>query len=154
MDKGHIPLDTIDKTIIKYLQVDGRKSYTEIAEELGVTVGTVRNRVQRLIENGILKIVAVVDPIKTGMSTVAIVGLKVRLNKLQDTIKALVKIAEIRLVAVSTGRYDLIIQIITFSNEDYYRIISEQLSSIDGIEQTDSFMLLQINKQTYDWGAK
>jgi Lrp/AsnC family transcriptional regulator, regulator for asnA, asnC and gidA len=152
--KGQIQMDAIDKTIIKYLQIDGRKSYTDIAEELGVTVGTVRNRVQRLIENGILKIVAVVDPIKTGMSTVAMVGLKVRLNKLQDVIEELVKIPEVRLVAASTGMFDLFLQIITFSIEDYYRIISENMSTIEGIEDSHSFMLLQINKQTYDWGVK
>ncbi|GEN35503.1 MULTISPECIES: Lrp/AsnC family transcriptional regulator [Aneurinibacillus] len=149
---GH-NLDEIDKAVIRFLQKDGRKSYTEIAEELSVTVGTVRNRVQRLMEHGILKVVGVVDPFKTGMSTVAMLGLKVKMNKLQDIIAQLVQIPEIRFVAVSTGSFDLFIEIITFSTEDFYRILTQELSRIEGIVETDSSILLKINKQSYDWGV-
>ncbi|MBA4494325.1 Lrp/AsnC family transcriptional regulator [Paenactinomyces guangxiensis] len=147
-------LDEVDKAIIEYLQKDGRCSYTEIAEELKVTVGTVRNRVQRLMENQILKIVGVVDPFKTGMATVAMLGLKVRLNKLDEIIKALEKIPEVRFVAVSTGTFDMFIEIITSSTEEFYRILTTELSNIEGIEATDSSMLLKIHKQSYDWGVQ
>jgi Lrp/AsnC family transcriptional regulator for asnA, asnC and gidA len=154
MQEHHFDMDEVDKAIIRFLQKDGRKSYTDIAEQLHVTVGTVRNRVQRLMESGILKIVGVVDPFKTGMSTVAMLGLKVRMNRMQQIIDELVKIPEIRFVAVSTGTFDLFIEIITFSTEDFYRILTEELSKIDGIEETDSSILLKINKQSYDWGVK
>lgn len=146
-------IDRMDKQIIGFLQKDGRKSYTDIADELGVTVGTVRNRVQRLTESGILKIVGVVDPFKTGMPTVAMLGLKVRLSLLQSVIDKLVEIPEIRFVAVSTGSFDLYVEVVTFSNEDFYRILTEEISKIEGIEDTDSSILLRINKQSYDWGV-
>lgn len=154
MERNSISLDEIDKAIIRFLQKDGRKSYTEIAEELSVTVGTVRNRVQRLMEHDILKVVGVVDPFKTGMSTVAMLGLKVEMNKLELIIEQLVQIPEIRFVAVSTGSFDLFIEILTFSAEDFYRILTKELSRIEGIIETDSSILLKINKQSYDWGVK
>ncbi|UOF88998.1 Lrp/AsnC family transcriptional regulator [Fodinisporobacter ferrooxydans] len=147
-------MDETDKSIIEYLQKDGRTSYTEIANDLNVTVATVRNRVQKLIENNILKIVGVVDPFLTGMSTVAMLGLKVRLNKLEDVVDQIVKIPEVRFVAVSTGSFDLFTEIITSSNEELYRILTEELSKIDGIEDTDSSVILRIYKQSYDWGVK
>jgi Lrp/AsnC family transcriptional regulator for asnA, asnC and gidA len=147
-------IDETDRAIIKYLQVDGRTSYTDISQDLNVTVGTIRNRVQKLKENNILKIVAVVDPILTGMSTVAMLGLKVRLNKLDEVVSAVVKIPEVRFAAVSTGSYDLFTQIICSSNDELYRILKDELGKIDGIEDTDSTIVLKIHKQSYDYGIK
>ncbi|MCQ6268371.1 Lrp/AsnC family transcriptional regulator [Fictibacillus sp. WQ 8-8] len=144
-------IDDVDKQIIQFLQIDGRKSYTDISEELGITVGTVRNRVQRLMENDILKIVGVVDPFKTGTATVAMLGLRVRLSKLENVISELVKIPSIRFVAASTGSFDLFAEIITSSNEELYRIFTNELSKIDGIESNESSMILKIHKQSYDW---
>ncbi|MGG3468545.1 Lrp/AsnC family transcriptional regulator [Neobacillus pocheonensis] len=146
-------LDDLDFEIIKRLQTDGRTSYTEISEELGITVGTVRNRVQRLIENEVLKIVGVVNPFKTGSPSVTIFGMKVRLNCLDNIIKKLVAIPEVRFVAAATGVYDLYVEVITSSNEELYRVIKNKISQIDGIESIDSSLLLEIYKQTYDWGV-
>lgn len=149
-----IDLDETDKQIIHYLQIDGRTSYTDIANDLNVTVGTVRNRVQRLIESNILKIVGVVDPFVTGMSTVSMMGLKVRLKNVDEVVKALVEIPEVRFVAHSTGSFDLFVEIITSSNDDLYRILIEEFSKIEGIEDMDSSVIMKIYKQSYDWGVK
>ncbi|WP_335440443.1 Lrp/AsnC family transcriptional regulator [Neobacillus drentensis] len=146
-------LDDLDFEIIKRLQTDGRTSYTEISEELGITVGTVRNRVQRLLEKQILKIVGVVNPFKTGSPSVTIFGIKVRLNKLENVIKQLVDIPEVRFVAGATGVYDLYVEVITSSNEELYRVIKNEMSQIDGIKSMDSSFILEIYKQTYDWGV-
>jgi Lrp/AsnC family transcriptional regulator, regulator for asnA, asnC and gidA len=144
-------LDDLDFEIIKQLQTDGRTSYTDISEELGITVGTVRNRVQRLIENQILKIVGVVNPFKTGSPSVTIFGIKVHLRNLDSVIKKLVAIPEVCFVAAATGVYDLYIEVITSSNEELYRVIKNNLSQIDGIESMESSLLLEIFKQSYDW---
>jgi Lrp/AsnC family transcriptional regulator, regulator for asnA, asnC and gidA len=146
-------IDELDFEIIKRLQIDGRTSYTELSEELDITVGTVRNRVQRLIENQLLKIVGVVNPFKTGSPSVTIFGIKVRLNKLENVIKELVDIPEVRFVAAATGVYDLYVEVITSSNDELYRVIKNEMSKIDGIESMDSSLLLEIYKQTYDWGV-
>jgi Lrp/AsnC family transcriptional regulator, regulator for asnA, asnC and gidA len=150
---SHLQIDKLDEDIIQFLQKDGRRSYTEIADDLGTTVGTVRNRVQRLIENDILKVVGVVNPFKTGMPTVAMFGIKVQLNKLGHVIERLTEIPEVRFVAASTGTYDIFIEVITTSNSDLYRIIKEEFSKIEGIVSTESSLILEIYKQSYDWGV-
>ncbi|MCF2650272.1 MULTISPECIES: Lrp/AsnC family transcriptional regulator [Bacillaceae] len=146
-------LDELDLQLLKLLQKDGKLSYTELAELLNTTVGTVRNRVQRLIDQETLKIVGVVNPFKTGRDAVAMIGVNVRLHKLQEVIAQIVEIPEVRFVAASTGRYDLFVEIITSTNSDIYRIIKEEFGKIDGIESTESSMFLEIHKQSYDWGV-
>jgi Lrp/AsnC family transcriptional regulator, regulator for asnA, asnC and gidA len=146
-------LDDLDKQLLKYLQKDGRLSYTELAEILNTTVGTVRNRVQRLMDQEKLKIVGVVNPFLTGMPSVAMFGMKVTMSKLTQVINQIVEIPEVRFVAASTGRYDLFVEVITTTNTDLYRIIKEEFSKIDGIESTESSMFLEIHKQSYDWGV-
>ena len=146
-------LDELDLQLLKLLQKDGKLSYTELAELLNTTVGTVRNRVQRLIDQETLKIVGVVNPFKTGRDAVAMIGVNVRLHKLQEVIAQIVEIPEVRFVAASTGRYDLFVEIITSTNADIYRIIKEEFGKIDGIESTESSMFLEIHKQSYDWGV-
>jgi Lrp/AsnC family transcriptional regulator, regulator for asnA, asnC and gidA len=146
-------LDDLDKQLLKYLQKDGRLSYTELADILNTTVGTVRNRVQRLMDQDKLKIVGVVNPFLTGMPSVAMFGMRVTLSKLQQVIEKLVEIPEVRFVAASTGRYDLFVEVITTTNTDLYRVIKEEFSKIDGIESTESSMFLEIHKQSYDWGV-
>jgi Lrp/AsnC family transcriptional regulator, regulator for asnA, asnC and gidA len=146
-------LDDLDKQLLKYLQKDGRLSYTELADSLNTTVGTVRNRVQRLMDQEKLKIVGVVNPFLTGMPSVAMFGMKVTMSKLQQVIDQLVEIPEVRFVAASTGRYDLFVEVITTTNTDLYRVIKEEFSKIDGIESTESSMFLEIHKQSYDWGV-
>lgn len=146
-------LDDLDKQLLKYLQKDGRLSYTELAEILSTTVGTVRNRVQRLMDQDKLKIVGVVNPFLTGMPSVAMFGMKVTISKLQQVIDQLVEIPEVRFVAASTGRYDLFVEVITTTNADLYRVIKEEFSKIDGIESTESSMFMEIHKQSYDWGV-
>jgi Lrp/AsnC family transcriptional regulator, regulator for asnA, asnC and gidA len=146
-------MDDLDKQLLKYLQKDGRLSYTELADILNTTVGTVRNRVQRLMDQEKLKIVGVVNPFLTGMPSVAMFGMKVTMSKLSEVIDQLVEIPEVRFVAASTGRYDLFVEVITTTNTDLYRIIKEEFSKIDGIESTESSMFLEIHKQSYDWGV-
>jgi Lrp/AsnC family transcriptional regulator, regulator for asnA, asnC and gidA len=153
MKQEHLTLDDLDMQIMKLLQKDGRLSYTELADILNTTVGTVRNRVQRLMDNQTLKIVGVVNPFLTGMPSVAMFGMKVTLSKLQEVIDHLGEIPEVRFIAASTGRYDLFVEVITTTNTDLNRIIKEEFSRIDGIESTESSMFLEIHKQSYDWGV-
>jgi Lrp/AsnC family transcriptional regulator, regulator for asnA, asnC and gidA len=146
-------LDELDIQLLQLLQKDGRLSYTELADLLETTAGTVRNRVQRLMDNETLKIVGVVNPFKTGMPTVAMFGVNVQNSKLQEVIDQLQQIPEVRFIASTTGRYDLFVEVITTTNTDLYRIIKEEFSKIEGIISTESAMLLEIHKQSYDWGV-
>lgn len=147
-------MDELDKNLLEALQKDGKRSYTELAEVFETTVGTVSNRVQRLMDQGILRIVGVVNPIKTGNSFMGIFGVKVKIEKLQSVIDQLSAIEEVRYIAATIGTYDLIVEIITSSNVEFYRILREEFSNIDGIERMESSIILNVYKQTYDFGVR
>ncbi len=148
-----ISLDELDIKLIQYLQKDGRIPYTELADILETTSGTVRNRVQRLKDHQLLKVVGVVNPFKTGLPTVAMLGVKVQLNKFDEVIHKLSGIPEVRFVASSTGRYDLFVEVITTTNKNLYDIIKNEFGKIDGIQSTETHMFIEIHKQSYDWGV-
>jgi len=147
-------LDELDIKLLEALQKDGKKSYTELATQFGTTVGTVSNRVQRLMDQGILRIVGVVNPRKTGNPFVSIIGMNIHLSKLQQVIDKLSEIKEVRYIAASTGVYNLFIEVITSSHQEFYRILTDELGKIDGIERIDSSIVLEVHKQTYDFGVR
>src|SRR5699024_5953407 len=117
-------------------------------------VSTVSNRVQRLIDEGVLKIVGVVNPFKTGNPFVADIKMKVTLAKLNSVIDELKAVPEVRFLAACTGAYDLLVEVYTTSNSELYRIIKDELSKIDGIIEVESSVLLEVYKQSYDFGVR
>ena len=126
-------VDDIDRQIISLLQKDGRMPYLTIANELGLAEGTIRRRVARLIDEQILQIVGVTDPLKVGMQTVAIVGMKVERSKIDQIVQALSDMSEVRYVALSTGNYDLVIEVVVPSNDHLLKFLINKLDDIPGI---------------------
>lgn len=107
-----ITLDKTDIYILNALGKDGRKSFTDLAQELNVSVGMVRNRYKRLVDEGILHIIGWTDPVKNGMNAYTRVVLKVRpTEKIREVSEKLVAIDEVSFVALTTGNYDLEINI-------------------------------------------
>ena len=145
-------LDHIDQQIIELLQKEGRVPYLAIANELGVAEGTIRRRVARMLDENILKIVGITDPQKVGMNTVALVGLTVERRRIEDTIMRLKDLPEVRYVAVATGMYDIIIEIVVPSNDALLEFLIKKLNEIPWIVGTDTSLVLKINKQSFAWG--
>lgn len=147
-------VDDIDRQIIHLLQKDGRMPYLTIANELGLAEGTIRRRVARLIDDQILQIVGVTDPLKIGMQTVAIVGMKVERGKIDKIVNALSGMSEVRYVAMSTGNYDLVIEVVVPSNDHLLQFLINKLDDIDGIYNTGTSLVLQVAKQNFSWSPK
>lgn len=145
-----LELDKTDLKIIKLLQEDGRRPYTEIANILKVSEGTIRTRVAKLLENKVIEIVVHADPDKIGLHTQAIIGLEIQIGKQDQVAEALLKFKEVRFVTVVSGAYDLIIQVYTRSNADLVELINNQLSKIDGILKTDVSIELKGYKDSFD----
>ncbi len=146
-------LDDTDRRIIELLQDDGRMPFLTIANELGLAEGTVRRRIARLLDDKILRIVGVTDPFKIGLSTVAIVGLKVERALLDQTAEALVKMPEVRFVALSTGNFDLVIQVAVSNNDELLDFLIKKLSDIPGILNTGTSLVLKVAKENFAWGV-
>lgn len=146
-------LDDVSKAIIEQLQQDGRRSYAAIGKVVGLSEAAVRQRVQRLTDSGVMQIVAVTDPLELGFARQAMVGIKVTgpLEPVADRIAAL---DEVDYVVVTAGVYDLLVEVVCESDEHLLEIISCRIRAIEGVAATETFMYLQLRKQTYSWGVR
>jgi len=132
-------LDDTDRAIIELLQADGRMPFTKVAAEVGLTEGAIRQRVQRLTDNGVMQIVAVTDPLSLGVRRVAMIGARVK-GDAAATAEALSAMPEVEYLVATTGRYDL--------------MLLSQLRDRDDVAEVEAFVCLRLFKQTFSWGAR
>ena len=151
--RGH-EVSPLDKRIIEHLQEDGRKPFTQIATELGVSEAAVRARTNRMVERGILQIVGVTDPLRLGFQQVAMIGIKCEANKLMQVADRLAEFPEVDYVVITAGSYDILIETVSEDNEALLRFLAERLRAIDGVRETETFVYLRMVKQTYQWGTR
>lgn len=140
--------------MIALLQEDGRISTQALARAVGVSEVTARRKLRRLIGEGIVQIVAGVDPFQIGYESPVIIGLKVDRLQLDDIAQRLCEHPSIRYVAAATGNYDLIVEVVAKSNHDLADFLLGYLARIEGIEDTDTSLILRIYKQTWKWGLR
>jgi len=146
-------LDEVAKAIIEQLQQDGRRSYAAIGKEVGLSEAAVRQRVQRLIEAGVMQVVAVTDPLQLGFARQAMVGVRAS-GPLDPVADALVELDDVDYVVITAGTYDLLAEVVAESDEHLLEIISDRIRTIPGVESTETFMYLRLRKQTYSWGVR
>lgn len=144
-------MDGIDRRIIRFLQQDGRMPLTEIAARLQVAEGTIRKRLARLTEEGIVRVTAVVDPVRLGKATSAMVGVKVDADRGQAVAEALQRWPEVRFLAYSAGEYDLMLQVAVGSTEELFRFLTERLREVEGVIASDTFLILKTVKEASAW---
>src|SRR5262247_4305471 len=113
---ARVVLDDISKRIIEQLQQDGRRSYTAIGKAVGLSEAAVRQRVQRLLDTGVMQIVAVTDPLTLGFARQVMVGLKVN-GDMRSVADALTKIPEVDYVVICAGAYDLLAEMVCTDDE-------------------------------------
>lgn len=152
-DRPAFALDEVSKAIIEQLQQDGRRSYAAIGKVVGLSEAAVRQRVQRLIESGVMQVVAVTDPMELGFARQAMVGIRVT-GPLEPVADQLAELDEVDYVVVTAGTYDLLAEVVCESDEHLLELISGRIRSIDGVVATETFMYLQLRKQTYSWGVR
>ena len=146
-------LSALDKRIVEHLQADGRRPFTQIASDLGVSEAAVRARTNRMIERGILQIVGVADPGKLGFQQ-ALIGIRCTSGSLVNVAEALAKLPEVDYVVITTGRFDILIETVVEDNEGLWRFLDERLKAIDGVRDTETFTYLRLVKQTYQFGTR
>ena len=144
-------MDKIDLRIIEELQKDGRGSYADMGRMLGVVEGTVRKRVKHLLDEHILKVIAVPNMSKMGYTLMSIMGIQTSGADVRKVADTLIKSEHICYVAYVTGRFDLIAFILARSPEELSRIIEGEIRVISSIERTETFVSLDILKGT--WGV-
>lgn len=144
----------LDKRIIEHLQQDGRRPFTQIATELGVSEAAVRARTNRLVERGVLQIVGVTDPLRLGFGQMAMIGVRCEASKLMQVAEAVSAFPEVDYVVVTAGSYDILIETVCADNEALLQFLTGKLRAIDGVRDTETFVYLRMIKQTYQWGTR
>jgi Lrp/AsnC family transcriptional regulator for asnA, asnC and gidA len=147
-------ISDLDKRIIEHLQQDGRRPFTQIAAELGVSEAAVRARTNRLVARGILQIVGVTDPLKLGFHQQALIGIRCERDRLIEVAEAVADFPEVDYVVITAGTYDLLIETVCEDNDALLTFLAERLRRIDGIRETETFVYLRMVKQTYQWGTR
>lgn len=142
-------MDDLDRKIIGLLQINGRASNARIARDVGVSEGTVRRRLRRLVQDEIIRVVAVPDPEKMGLSTVALIGIQADPDKLDDVAEHLAALPETQYVSLTTGSYDLFIWVALLSSEELGNFIRHRVGVITGVRRTETFVNLVIVKKGY-----
>jgi Lrp/AsnC family transcriptional regulator for asnA, asnC and gidA len=146
-------LDAANRAIIEALQKDGRRPYGAIAEEVGLSEAAVRRRVQRLRETGVIQIVAVTDPLQLGFTRQALVGIRAEgdIRRVADKIVAL---AEVDYVVMCAGSFDLLAEVVCENDDRLLHLLNDSIRSIPGVRSTETFVYLELAKQTYTWGTR
>lgn len=147
------PLDDVSKAIIEQLQQDGRRPYARIGEAVGLSEAAVRQRVQRLIESGVMQIVAVTDPLELGFAKQAMIGVHVD-GPIEPVADALAEIEEIEYVVITAGGFDILAEVVCESDEKLLDVVSTRVRGIPGVRSTETFVYLKLRKQTYSWGVR
>jgi Lrp/AsnC family transcriptional regulator for asnA, asnC and gidA len=146
-------LDRIDRRMVSLLQKDGRTPIVTLAKELGIAETTARTRLKRLIEDEIIKVIAVGNPLKLGFEIVGNLKLSINLKKKDSVLKALKKISALKYVALTTGGSDIDIEFIAGSLEEFKELIFNEISQIEGINSAETSLIVEIVKDTWDYGT-
>lgn len=147
----HALLDDVAKGIIEQLQEDGRRPYATIGRAVGLSEAAVRQRVQRLLDAGVMQIVAVTDPLQLGFPRQAMVGLRTS-AELEETADVLAEIPEVDYVVITAGSFDLLVEVVA-RNDDHLLEILKEIRAVPGVSTTEAFVYLKLRKQIYSWGT-
>ena len=142
-------LDAIDYEIIASLQEDGREAFAQIADRLNVSPGMIRTRYNRLVDVGVLRVVAITNPLQMGFHTMALIGIKVEGGKLMEVANKIVELKEVIYQIIVSGSFDIIIEVMCRDQSDLLKFLAERLYKIPGIRETESFIHLKIMKEVY-----
>lgn len=145
------PLDDVDRSIIEHLQRDGRMPYTRLGTAVGLSEAAVRQRVQHLIGNGVMQVVAVTNPLSLGFRRMAMIG--VRTSGPSDQIaEQLHAMNDIDYLVVTAGSFDHMAEVVVSDDRDHLDLVN-RIRSVPGVVGTESFIYLDLKKQTFTWGA-
>jgi len=145
--------DDVSKAIIEQLQEDGRRPYATIGKAVGLSEAAVRQRVQKLVESGVMQIVAVTDPMQVGFARQAMVAISAT-GDIDGITKRLAAIPEVVYLVVIAGSFDVLAEIVVTDDDHLLELINEQIRTIPGVLRTETFLYLKLTKQTYNWGAR
>ena len=142
-------LDEVDRYLIEALRKDGREPFAQIAERLSVSPGMIRQRYNRLVGQGYLKVVAITDPLQHGLKTMAMIGIRTDGTSMLQVAEQIARLDEVIYLVVASGRFDILAEVFCRDHDHLLRFITEKLYAIEGVREAETFMHLRIVKEIY-----
>ena len=142
-------MDQLDLSILNSLRKDARRPFTDIAQEINVSEGTVRNRVTRLLKDRTVQFVGLIDPEQMGYDAPAMIGVTVQSNLLEEAANEIAQFREVSYLVMTSGEYDLIVEVLCRDREHLADFLNQNLRQIEGVLQTKTFMVLRTFKMAY-----
>jgi Lrp/AsnC family transcriptional regulator for asnA, asnC and gidA len=150
---GTPQLDSVSLAIVEQLQEDGRRPYAAIGKAVGLSEAAVRQRVQKLLDQGVMQIVAVTDPLTVGFRRQAMLGINVD-GDLDPVADALTAMSEVEYIVITAGSFDLMAEVVCEDDDHLLEVINKRIRTLPGVRSTESFVYLKLKKQTYMWGTR
>jgi len=152
--EGRVRIDDLDKRIIVALEEDGRRPYRDIARDLDVAEATVRARVARLSESGMIRITAVGDPLSLGVNTAAITLVRTKPGTVHEVANRLAQQPNVRFVGVAFGSADIVIQTLHRDMRALHDFVAVEMPRLaPDITGTETLQLADVLKSSWDWRA-
>lgn len=142
-------LDRLDREIIAHLQQDGRKPFTDIAKELKISEGTVRNRVGRLVQGNVLQVVGMADPYQLGFDAPALIGVSVSPPDIEQAAAEITALEEVSYLIMVSGDFDLFVEVMCRDRDHLATFLNERLRQVRGVQRTETFLILKTYKLAY-----
>ena len=142
-------MDNIDLELIAILQKDGRTPFTEIAKQLNISEGTVRNRLSRLQEQEIIQIIGMVDPYNLGFDAPAMIAVSVEPPKLESAAEIITTFEEVSYLIMVSGEFDLLVEVMCRNREALAEFLNQKLRQVPGVTRTQTYLILRTFKMAY-----
>jgi Lrp/AsnC family transcriptional regulator for asnA, asnC and gidA len=148
-----VVLDDVSKAIIEQLQEDGRRPYAAIGKAVGLSEAAVRQRVQRLLDGGVMQIVAVTDPLQVGFPRQAMIGIRCE-GDVEAVANTIAEMPEVAYVVITAGGFDLLVEVVCEDDDHLLDLVSKRIRAVPSVRTTESFVYLKLVKQLYNWGTR
>ena len=151
-ERSVLVLDDLSRAIIEQLQEDGRRPYARIATAVGLSEAAVRQRVQRLLDAGVMQIVGVTDPLQVGFSRQAMVGVRTSGDP-RTVADRIAEFTKVDYVVITAGSVDLLVEVVCEDDDQLLEVVT-RIRDVDGVQSTETHLYLGLAKQTYAWGTR
>lgn len=144
-----VALDDNDRFIIDAMRQDGRVAFAQIAEKLNVSPGMVRVRYNRMLKMGLIRVVAITNPLRMGFTTMTMIGIRTSGDKMLEVAQKVAEFEEVIYLIVVSGRFDIMAEVVCRDHADLLRFLTEKLYKVDGVRESETFVHLKIEKEVY-----
>jgi len=142
-------LDDNDRFIIEAMRQDGRVAFAQIAQQLNVSPGMIRVRYNRMVKMGLLRVVAITNPLRMGYTTMTMIGIRTEGDKMLAVAEKVAEFDEVIYLIVVSGRFDIMAEVVCRDHADLLRFLTERLYKVDGVRESETFVHLKIEKEVY-----